>query len=162
MVVVVVSLRACCLGCLGGERDPVDITLVEIFKSSGRPLSGVVAGVVMTVWLGVAVVDVVEGGTDGPRAGDEGGWLSCWDSSEGPAGFCGWAMVFSHVNASDPSLTVSRSEPRASAVEDRCFCAKFELDAPPERLEAADLPRLAAPEILLIPNPYLSSLGLLE
>ncbi len=32
-----------------GERDSVDMTDVEILSSSGRPESGVVAGVVMTV-----------------------------------------------------------------------------------------------------------------
>ena len=50
-VVVVVSLRACGLGFSteGGEIEPVSMTLVDIRKSSGRPLSGVVAGVVMTV-----------------------------------------------------------------------------------------------------------------
>jgi hypothetical protein len=56
-------------------------------------------------------------------------------------------------------LTVSRSDPSASAVDARCFPARFELDAPPERLDAADLARFAAPEILLMPKPYLSNIG---
>jgi hypothetical protein len=49
------------------------MTLVEIFRSSARPLSGVVAGVVMTVWDGVAVVELVLGGAAGPKAGELGG-----------------------------------------------------------------------------------------
>ena len=87
-MVLVVSLRACvwgCFGCFGGDRDPVDMTLVEILNSSVRPLSGVAAGVATTVWLGVAVADLVESGTDGPREGEVGSWLSCCDRSDGPA-----------------------------------------------------------------------------
>jgi hypothetical protein len=52
VAVVEVSVRSGCFGgtflVSGGEREPVDMTLVEIFNSS-RPLSGVVAGVVTTV-----------------------------------------------------------------------------------------------------------------
>ena len=72
---VAVSCRCGCINVFvaGGESEPVDLTLVEILSSSARPLSGVVAGVVMTVWLGVAVVEVVLGGTVGLRAGEAGG-----------------------------------------------------------------------------------------
>ena len=51
--------------------DSVDKTEVDMRSSSPWP-SGVVAGVVMTVWEGVAVVEVVVPGTEGFRPGDAG------------------------------------------------------------------------------------------
>ena len=71
------------------------------------------------------------------------------------------AFVFSHVNRSASlSDTFPNPSPKASAVED--FFCDDESATEEDKVEGPALFISFPAAILLIPNPYLSSIGLLE
>lgn len=96
---------------------------------------------------------------------------SCWESKDGPIFFAGMARFFCPKLESPglPSLSLTLPSPFLIESADDPPDLPTPADGPDAGVAADDVnidcanklfPRLPAAEILLIPNPYLSNIGL--